>query len=139
MSRNRPTFIDQRGNNRQHHATRVKDARPAATDMPPPVGQRSIPAQRSEWSNASPNLFPPVVPTEAATQRRSTTFWTSLWGSMMEGFVLYGASIHPTAFLPAAYYGDEQPIHSPNTIARPYLISPSAASEDGLDDARDRP
>jgi hypothetical protein len=139
MAPNKPTSINQRGGDRQHRATRVKDARSAVTAMPPRVSQRSIPGQRSERGNASPNVFPPVAPTGAGTGRRSMTFWARLRDSMMEGFVLYGASIHPTAFLPAAYYGDEQSIHSPDEIARPFVISPSVASRTAPLDGGGRP
>ncbi|MBR0822655.1 DUF1127 domain-containing protein [Bradyrhizobium liaoningense] len=41
----------------------------------------------------------PDVP-PARQDRPVTTFWRAVFASLMEGFVLYGASLHPTAAVP---------------------------------------
>ncbi|WP_445220616.1 DUF1127 domain-containing protein [Bradyrhizobium sp. Pa8] len=47
-----------------------------------------------------PDIGSPSVAPAAAQDQPATTFWWAVFASVMEGFALYGASLHPTAAVP---------------------------------------
>ena len=138
MSSNRHPFITQQGSHRQHHAAAFTNLGSGLRDFPARVNQTSTPMRRAKLAKAAPSDQPAAVSTEAGAGRQRTSFWTWLWNSMMEGFVLYGASIHPTAILPDAYYRPEHNVLSRDQIAKPSATLPKAASAAGSDNGGNR-
>ncbi|MHC2292431.1 uncharacterized protein YjiS (DUF1127 family) [Bradyrhizobium barranii subsp. barranii] len=47
-----------------------------------------------------PDIGSPSVAPAAAQDQPATTFWWAVFASVMEGFALYGAALHPTAAVP---------------------------------------
>jgi hypothetical protein len=117
MASKRQPSINQGDGNRPNQASSGEDARPGAAGHPATANNILIWVQRSNLAKVSPGLVRAIPPT-VEVGRQNTSLWRSLWSliweSILEGFALYGASIHPAAFLAVKYDATEQPIDAPN-------------------------
>jgi hypothetical protein len=132
MPSNRQPSTKKLGRNDQHHPSTVGEARLGVSESPASSNNVLIWAQYSKLAKVKPNLAPSITPADLEFGRPSATLWTWICESMMLGFALYGASIHPTTFLPVHYYGTEQPINPPSEVSSEKCDADPAPSEVGL-------
>jgi uncharacterized protein YjiS (DUF1127 family) len=67
---------------------------------------------------AAADSLPGEMPSMTAADRQKTGIWSSIFNSLMEGFALYGASVHPTACFPVMLHSNEGKILQPRDISR---------------------
>jgi uncharacterized protein YjiS (DUF1127 family) len=58
-----------------------------------------------------------VMPSVTPEGRQNTGIWSSMLESLMDGFALYGASVHPTACFPVMLHSCERKILQPTDIS----------------------
>jgi uncharacterized protein YjiS (DUF1127 family) len=81
------------------HNTRKGGAARAALPDDRGIADRNL--TRPAWGDRPDlNSRPAAVPTVAAADRPKPALWWSAFAFFMEGFALYGASLHPTAAFP---------------------------------------
>jgi hypothetical protein len=133
MPSNKPSSINKYEPN-DPQTSGVKGARPGAGDSPALSNNIVIWAQYAHLARVAPGLVPPITSTDLKIGRLTATLWTSVWTSVwaaiLEGFTLYGASIHPIGFLPVQYYGAEQ--HTPNEISSETRPAPPTPPETAM-------
>ena len=100
-----------------------------ASDDSSIADKNSTPARRLALADEKP--LPTVMVTAADCQKNG--FWSSVFDYLIEGFALYGASLHPTVFLPVELHPDERRVPTPREISLrkwrtpKYLISPATS------------
>ncbi len=100
-----------------------------ASDDSSIADKNSTPARRLALAGEKP--LPTVMMAVADCQK--TGFWSLVFNYLIEGFALYGASLHPTAFFPVEMHPDERKVPTPREISLrkwrtpKYLISPTAS------------
>jgi hypothetical protein len=75
---------------------------------------RSRPMRQPDSENKPPAR---VATAASATNHRQTGFWSLLINSLMEGFALYGASVHSVVLFPVEPYPGEEQSPAPKDIA----------------------
>jgi hypothetical protein len=102
----------------QHHAPRVSDVRFGGIDTNISVDQKLVPAPRPTLENAAAREFiPPAMSTVTGTDGANLASWSSVFTYLMEGFALYGASLHPNAYFPVERMVALEPEPDINRIA----------------------
>jgi hypothetical protein len=97
----------------QHHAPSVNDVRFGGIDTNISVDQKLVPAPRPTLENAAAQeVIPPAMSTVTGTDRANLASWSSAFTYLMEGFTLYGASLHPNAYFPVERYQAERVFRS---------------------------
>ncbi|MDI3564025.1 DUF1127 domain-containing protein [Bradyrhizobium sp. Arg816] len=99
----------------------------ARSDSRGMVSLRAIAAGHSLPDIGSPSVAPP-----AAQDQPATTFWWAVFASVMEGFALYGAALHPTAAVPVQAMLDAVRESRPPSADR---TPPAPAKSDGAGDS----
>jgi uncharacterized protein YjiS (DUF1127 family) len=103
----------------QHHAPSVNDVRFGGIDTKISVDQKLVPAPRPTLENAAAQeVIPPAMSTVTGTDRANLASWSSAFTYLMEGFTLYGASLHPNAYFPVERYQAEKSIPQPWGISQ---------------------
>jgi uncharacterized protein YjiS (DUF1127 family) len=103
----------------QHHAPSVNDVRFGGIDTKISVDQKLVPAPRPTLENtAAQEVIPPAMSTVTGTDRANLASWSSAFTYLMEGFTLYGASLHPNAYFPVERYQAEKSIPQPWEISQ---------------------
>jgi uncharacterized protein YjiS (DUF1127 family) len=91
---------------RRNTATSGEEIRFVLRDRPSVAREKLTRVSRPDLSDA--NSPPDVMPSVTAAGRQETGLWPSIIRSLMDGFALYGASVHPTACFPVMLYSYEQ-------------------------------
>jgi hypothetical protein len=88
---------DRRGSNIAQQTSGAKTARSDLADAPDNADNILLWSGRS--SRKKPLPKPRPAPTAEPIEPEQTSLWASILDSILEGFALYGASIHPVAYL----------------------------------------
>jgi hypothetical protein len=117
----------QAGSDRQQDS-RDEIARANVTDFPS-LERRLSRSRRLKSANAWSDTRTPQTPVESAASGHPSTFWTSVWACVMEGFALYAASIYPAYLLSE---DEDTERHMPDQAARRSpALSPASPDDAG--------
>jgi uncharacterized protein YjiS (DUF1127 family) len=98
-----------RGSNR-HYKLSGDDAAIKNVDRAFVDHHQRAPIARPDLTNSSVRERRSIVTEPAEMDRAPLTLWSALLGYVMEGFVLYGASVHPNACFPIERFMERFPV-----------------------------